>query len=80
MPQLAYASIGKHFAFYNQRRPHTEHGGETPDAMYFGLTNPENLSKCLGPPLLQHPRSAPASTEVRRWPVERPAAARGRSG
>ena len=28
--------IGKHFMFYNQRRPHTEHGGDTPDSMYFG--------------------------------------------
>ena len=32
----ARAGIGKHFNFYNQRRPHTEHGGDTPDAMYFG--------------------------------------------
>ena len=32
----ARAGVGKYFAFYNQLRPHTEHGGETPDAMYFG--------------------------------------------
>jgi len=32
----ARAAIGKHFMFYNQRRPHTEHGGNTPDSMYFG--------------------------------------------
>jgi putative transposase len=32
----ARAGIGKHFMFYNQRRPHSEHGGETPDAIYFG--------------------------------------------
>jgi putative transposase len=32
----ARAGIGKHFMFYNQRRPHTENGGDTPDAMYFG--------------------------------------------
>jgi putative transposase len=32
----ARARIGKHLTFYNQRRPHTEYGGETPDAMYFG--------------------------------------------
>lgn len=32
----ARAGIGKHFMFYNQRRPHTEHGGDTPDSMYFG--------------------------------------------
>jgi len=31
----ARAGIGKHFMFYNQRRPHTQHGGETPNAMYF---------------------------------------------
>jgi len=32
----ARAGIGKHFMFYNQRRPHTEHDGDTPDSMYFG--------------------------------------------
>jgi putative transposase len=32
----ARTGIGKHFMFYNQRRPHTEHGGDTPDSMYFG--------------------------------------------
>ena len=32
----ARAGISKHFMFYNQRRPHTEHGGDTPDSMYFG--------------------------------------------
>ena len=32
----ARAGIEKYFMFYNQRRPHTEHGGDTPDAMYFG--------------------------------------------
>ncbi len=32
----ARAGIGKHITFYNQRRPHTEHGGETPDVMFFG--------------------------------------------
>jgi putative transposase len=31
----ARAGIGKYFSFYNQRRPHTEHGGETPETMYF---------------------------------------------
>lgn len=32
----ARAGIGKYLSFYNQRRPHTEHGGDTPDHMYFG--------------------------------------------
>jgi putative transposase len=31
----ARAGIGKYFSFYNQRRPHSEHGGETPETMYF---------------------------------------------
>jgi len=31
----ARAGIGKYFSFYNQRRPHSEHGGETPATMYF---------------------------------------------
>jgi putative transposase len=31
----ARAGIGKYLSFYNQRRPHTEHGGDTPDNMYF---------------------------------------------
>lgn len=32
----ARAGIGKYFSFYNQRRPHSEHGGDNPDSMYFG--------------------------------------------
>jgi len=28
--------IGRYFAFYNARRPHRAHEGETPDAIYFG--------------------------------------------
>ena len=32
----ARAGIGRYLMFYNQRRPHTEHGGDTPDSMYFG--------------------------------------------
>jgi hypothetical protein len=32
----ARVGIEKHFTFYNQRRPHTEHAGETPDVIYFG--------------------------------------------
>jgi len=35
----ARAGIGKYFSFYNQRRPHTEHGGDIPDSMYFSTTN-----------------------------------------
>ncbi len=31
----ARAGIGKYLSFYNQRRPHSEHAGETPDNMYF---------------------------------------------
>ena len=30
----ARAGIGNYLLFYNQRRPHTEHGGDTPDNMY----------------------------------------------
>jgi putative transposase len=37
----ARAGIEKYFLFYNQRRPHSEHGGDTPDSMYFG-----NLELC----------------------------------
>ncbi len=33
----ARAGIGKYLSFYNQRRPHTEHGGDTPDNMYFSI-------------------------------------------
>jgi len=32
----ARAGIGKYITLYNQRRPHTHHDGDTPDAMYFG--------------------------------------------
>lgn len=35
----AKAGIGKYLSFYNQRRPHSEHGGESPETMYF-----ENLT------------------------------------
>jgi putative transposase len=31
----ARAGIGNYLSFYNERRPHTEHGGDTPDNMYF---------------------------------------------
>jgi putative transposase len=31
----ARAGIGNYLSFYNQRRPHTEHGGDAPDNMYF---------------------------------------------
>jgi putative transposase len=31
----ARAGIGRYFSFYNQRRPHSEHDGETPEIMYF---------------------------------------------
>ena len=31
----ARTGIGNYLSFYNQRRPHTEHGGDTPDNMYF---------------------------------------------
>jgi putative transposase len=30
----ARAGIGNYLSFYNQRRPHTEHGGDTPDNIY----------------------------------------------
>ena len=31
----ARAGIGNYLSFYNQRRPHAEHSGDTPDNMYF---------------------------------------------
>ena len=31
----ARAAISNYLSFYNQRRPHTEHGGDTPDRVYF---------------------------------------------
>jgi putative transposase len=31
----ARAGIGNYLSFYNHRRPHTEHGGDTPDSVYF---------------------------------------------
>ncbi|MBJ6122998.1 transposase [Sphingomonas sp. BT553] len=31
----ARASIGRYFAFYNAVRPHSAHGGRTPDQIYF---------------------------------------------
>ena len=31
----ARALIGRYLDFYNTRRPHTRHGGQTPDAAYF---------------------------------------------
>ncbi|MGZ9013095.1 MAG: IS3 family transposase [Burkholderiales bacterium] len=35
----ARAGIGRYLSFYNQRRPHTEHCGDTPDNMYFSTIN-----------------------------------------
>ena len=35
----ARAGIGNYLSFYNQRRPHTEHGGDTPDNMYFSTSD-----------------------------------------
>jgi putative transposase len=32
--------IGRYFAFYNARRPHRAHEGQTPDAIYFGTLMP----------------------------------------
>lgn len=32
----ARAGIGERIAFCHERRPHTEHCGDTPDMMYFG--------------------------------------------
>jgi hypothetical protein len=30
----ARASIGRYLAFYNERRPHSQHGGRTPDQVW----------------------------------------------
>jgi putative transposase len=35
----ARAGIGNYLSFYNHRRPHTEHGGDTPDNMYFSCSS-----------------------------------------
>jgi len=34
---IARASLASYFSFYNQTRPHTAHGGQTPDDAYFGF-------------------------------------------
>jgi len=31
----ARASIGRYLDFYNARRPHTQHDGQTPDQVWF---------------------------------------------
>lgn len=31
----ARALMGRYLDFYNRRRPHTQHGGQTPDSAYF---------------------------------------------
>lgn len=36
----AREQIGRYFAFYNARRPHRAHEGQTPDAIYFGTLTP----------------------------------------
>lgn len=33
----ARSSIGQYFDFYNTRRPHSKHAGQTPDQAYFGI-------------------------------------------
>ena len=33
----ARASLGAYLTFYNETRPHSAHGGRTPDAAYFGF-------------------------------------------
>jgi putative transposase len=33
----AHASLGSYLAFYNRIRPHSAHGGRTPDEAYFGF-------------------------------------------
>ncbi len=33
----ARASIGRYWAFYNERRPHSSLDGRTPDEAYFGI-------------------------------------------
>ena len=40
----ARAGIGKYLSFYNQRRPHTEHGGDTPDSMYFSTIDLQQVA------------------------------------
>jgi len=32
--------IGRYLAFYNSRRPHSSHGGQTPDQVYFNQPTP----------------------------------------
>lgn len=36
----ARASIGRYLSFYNGRRPHSSHGGRTPDQAYFNQQTP----------------------------------------
>ena len=34
----ARAGIGRWITFYNHHRPHTAHGGQSPDVVYFNTT------------------------------------------
>lgn len=36
----ARSSIGRYLEFYNSRRPHTQHGGKTPDQVWFDYWRP----------------------------------------
>jgi putative transposase len=36
----ARASIGRYLTFYNETRPHSAHGGRTPDQAYFNPPRP----------------------------------------
>jgi putative transposase len=40
----ARAGIAAYFDFYNARRPHSAHGGQTPDVVYFGSLSQERAA------------------------------------
>jgi len=40
-PFQARSALNKYFQFYNSRRPHSVHNGQTPDRAYFPLAMPE---------------------------------------
>ncbi len=40
----ARASIGRYLDFYNSRRPHSQHGGQTPDHAWFAGLAPVSVA------------------------------------
>ena len=65
----ARAGISRYFDFYNSRRPHSAHGGRTPDVVYFAAlpaTRPSSMSVEHGLPTASVVRSSQATPARRR--------------